>query len=65
MSDDDVRVALQRRWAASDANDFETEHQIYRTGAVLDYPQSGEWIRGGANMRASRAAQPNEKRFTV
>jgi ketosteroid isomerase-like protein len=65
MSDDDVRVALQRHWAASDANDFETEHQIYRTDAVLDYPQSGERIRGRANIQASRAAQPNEKRFTV
>jgi hypothetical protein len=65
MSDDDVRAALQRHWAASDANDFATEHQIYRADAVLDYPQSGERIRGRANIQASRTAQPNEKRFTV
>jgi len=65
MSDDDVRVALRRHWDASDVNDFATEHQIYRADAILDYPQSGERIRGRANIRASRAAQPNIKRFTV
>jgi hypothetical protein len=65
MDDDDVRAALQRHWAASDANDFTTEHQIYRSDAVLDYPQSGERIRGRANIQASREAQPNAKRFTV
>ena len=65
MGDDDVRAALQRHWAASDANDFTTEHQIYRADAVLDYPQSGERIRGRSNIQASREAQPNTKRFTV
>jgi hypothetical protein len=65
MSDDDVRAALQRHWDASDANDFTTEHQIYRADAVLEYPQSGERIRGRANIQASRIAQPNHKRFTV
>jgi SnoaL-like domain len=65
MGDEDVRAALRRHWAASDANDFGAEHQIYRTDAVLDYPQSGERIRGRANIEASRVAQPNEKRFTV
>jgi hypothetical protein len=65
MTDDDVRDALRRRWAASDANDFAAEHDIYRTDAVLEYPQSGERIRGRAHIEASRAAQPNAKRFTV
>ena len=39
-------VALQRHWDASDAGDFEVEHEIYREDAVLDYPQSGERIHG-------------------
>jgi hypothetical protein len=65
MHDDDVRDALRRHWEASDANDFETEHQIYRDDAVLEYPQSGERIRGRQNIQASRTAQPNMKRFTV
>jgi ketosteroid isomerase-like protein len=65
MEDHEVRAALDRHWAASDANDLEAEHQIYREDAVLDYPQSGERIRGRQGIQASRAAQPAEKRFTV
>jgi hypothetical protein len=65
MESDDLRAALNRHWAASDVNDFEAEHEIYREDAVLDYPQSGERIRGRRNIQSSRAAQPNRKRFTV
>ena len=65
MTDQEIRAALDRHWAASDANDFETEHSIYREDAVLEYPQSGERIRGRRNIQASRFAQPNKKRFSV
>jgi hypothetical protein len=65
MRDDDVRAALQRHWAASDANDFGAEHEIYEDQAILEYPQSGERIRGRSNIQASRMAQPSRKRFTV
>ena len=65
MRDDDVQATLRRHWTASDANDFATEHQIYRDDAILDYPQSGERIRGRHNIQASRTAQPNTKHFTV
>lgn len=65
MDDRDIRHALETHWAASDENDFDTEHRIYRDDAVLEYPQSGERIRGRANIQASRTAQPNAKRFTL
>src|SRR5216684_1032796 len=65
MEDREIRAALDLHWAASDANDFEVEHQIYREDAVLEYPQSGERIRGRRNIQASRFAQPSMKRFTV
>jgi len=65
MEDREIRAALDRHWAASDADDFEGEHQIYREDAVLEYPQSGERIRGRRKIQSSRAAQPNRKRFTV
>ena|SRR5579859_2669351 len=65
MSDVELRAALQRHWAASDANDFAAEHQIYEDHAVLEYPQSRERIRGRRGIQASRMAQPNRKRFTV
>ena len=65
MNDRTLRAALERHWQASDANDLEAEHDIYREDAVLDYPQSGERIRGRRNIQKSRAVQPNQKRFTV
>jgi hypothetical protein len=39
MEDHEIRTALDRHWAASDANDFEAEHRIYRDDAVLDRSQ--------------------------
>ena len=65
MDDRAVRMALERHWKASDANDFDVEHEIYREDAVLDYPQSGERIRTRHNIQESRTVQPNKKRFTV
>ena len=65
MNTREVQAALQRHWAASDASDFETEHAIYAEHAVLEYPQSGERIRGRPHIQASRQAQPDRKRFTI
>ena len=65
MDDRTVRLALERHWSASDANDFDVEHEIYREDAVLHYPQSGERIHGRRNIQESRFVQPNKKRFTV
>ena len=65
MDDRTVRVALKRHWDASDAGDFKVEHEIYREDSVLDYPQSGERIRGRHNIQESRFVQPNKKRFAV
>jgi SnoaL-like domain len=65
MDDRTARLALERHWNASDANDFDVEHEIYREDAVLHYPQSGERIHGRRNIQESRFVQPNKKRFTV
>jgi SnoaL-like domain len=63
--DQEIRAALGQHWAASDANDFETEHLIYHEDAVLEYPQSGERTRGRSNIQGQRASQPNKKRFFI
>ena len=52
VRDQQIRAALDQHWAASDANDFETEHRIYHEDAVLEYPQSGERIRGRRNIQS-------------
>jgi ketosteroid isomerase-like protein len=63
MDDRTVRAALQRHWDASDANDFNVEHEIYREDAVLDYPQSGERIRGRHNIQESRFRPAEQEAF--
>jgi hypothetical protein len=63
--EEQIRAALDQHWAASDANDFETEHRIYLDDAVLEYPQSGERTRGRSNIQNQRASQPNKKRFSI
>jgi ketosteroid isomerase-like protein len=65
MQEEQIRAALDQHWAASDANDFETEHLIYLDDAVLEYPQSGERTRGRSNIQNQRASQPNKKRFSI
>jgi SnoaL-like domain len=64
-AENEIRAALSQHWAASDANDFATEHQIYRDDAILDYPQSGERIRGRANIQTTRLLEPSTKRFKI
>jgi hypothetical protein len=65
VRDQEIRAALDQHWAASDANDFVTEHLIYREDAVLDYPQSGERTRGRSNIQGQRASQPSKKQFSI
>jgi len=65
MDDRTIGMALAQHWQASDAGDLDAEHDIYHDDAVLDYPQSGERIRGRRAIQESRTVQPNAKRFAV
>jgi ketosteroid isomerase-like protein len=65
VRDQAIRAALDQHWAASNANDFATEHRIYHEDAVLEYPQSGERTRGRRNIQNQRASQPSQKQFAV
>ncbi len=66
MSDEgEIRRALESHWAASESADYEAEHNIYHDDAVLEYPQSGERIRGRRNIQTTRALQGTERHFTV
>lgn len=57
MRDEDVRAALLRHWQASDANDVVAEHEIYGERAVLEYPRSGERMRGAQAIQAVSGTQ--------
>jgi ketosteroid isomerase-like protein len=66
MKDNDIRKALDRHWAASAAGDLAAEHDIYHDDSICDYPQSGERIRGRANLQALRGHHPSKPAgFTV
>jgi ketosteroid isomerase-like protein len=59
MGDQDIRAALDRHWAASEAGDDDAEDEIYHDDAVLEYPQSSELA-----IRTTRGLLPN-KHFTI
>ena len=61
----EVRAQIRRHWDASELGDIETEHAIYATDAVLDYPQSGERFSGRARIQAQRGGHPAERHFTL
>ena len=58
MPEREIRVALERHWAASAAGDQVVEHEIYHDDVIVDYPQSGERIRGRGNIQALRSNHP-------
>jgi hypothetical protein len=65
VEENEIRTALELHWAASEAGDFEREHAIYHDDAVLDYPQSGERIRGRAGIQATRSLHPSDRHFSI
>jgi hypothetical protein len=65
MRDQEIRAALDRHWAASDANDFEAEQLDLSRGCGARIPT----VRR-ANPRSTQhtdhsAKQPSKKRFAV
>ncbi len=64
-SDADIRARIQQHWDASESGDGDTEHAIYATDGILDYPQSGERFRGRSKIQAQRGGHPAERHFTV
>ena len=65
MEDREIRAALERHWAASDANDFVIEHEIYREDAVLHYPQSGNAFAADERFKRAERCSRAKKRFAV
>lgn len=60
MEMQNIRMSLDRHWAASAAGDLVAEHDIYHDDAVCEYPQSGEVIRGRENLQALRGHHPGK-----
>ena len=62
MNSADIRALLDAHWAASEAGDQDTEHAIYAEDVVVEYPQSGEVIRGRRTIQELRTKYPAAKR---
>src|ERR1044071_3586102 len=60
MEEKNIRMAIDRHWAASAAGDQVAEHQIYHEDVVCEYPQSDEVIRGRRNLQAIRSHHPGK-----
>ena len=60
MTEDEIRAALNKHWAASAAGDQNAEHDIYDDAVICDYPQSGERILGRSNLQALRSHHPGK-----
>ena len=58
MKDLQIRATLERHWTASATGDQDAEHEIYHDDAIVEYPQSGERIRGRHNVQALRSQHP-------
>ena len=60
MEEQNIRIAIDRHWAASAAGDQVAEHEIYHDDTVCEYPQSGEVIKGRRNLQALRSHHPGK-----
>jgi SnoaL-like protein len=63
--DAETRARIEEHWTASERGDVDTEHAIYATDAILDYPQSGERFRGRSKIQAQRGGHPADRHFTI
>ncbi|MGA8841082.1 MAG: hypothetical protein WB491_11395 [Candidatus Aquilonibacter sp.] len=53
MDESAIRASIEQRWAKPISGD------LYEEDVILDFPQSGERIRGRPNLVAQRSADPD------
>jgi SnoaL-like domain len=65
VSDEEIRAKLEHHWETAGDTDQGPAHAIYHQDCVVDWPQSGERIRGRDNLQALRSAYPAKLEFSV
>lgn len=65
MDRDENRRTVERFWARMAANDFRAAGDLLHDDFVLDWPQSGERIRGRDNFVAVNANYPAAGRWRI
>jgi len=65
MNDESRRAAIRRFVDSINTHDMETFDAIYHDDVVIEWPQSGEVIRGKQNIRELRLAFPTPPTATL
>ena len=65
MNNQEIRAALDNHWEATVALDINRSHDIYHDEVIVEFPQSGERIRGKHNIYELRAHYPAKVTFKI
>ena len=65
MNNQEIRATLDRYWEATVALDLDRVDEFYHDDVVVEYPQSGERIRGKRNLHELRAHYPAKVAFKI
>jgi ketosteroid isomerase-like protein len=60
-----MRAILDRYWEATVAQNLEKVHEFYHDDVVVEFPQSGERIRGKQNISELRSHYPTKTSYKV
>jgi ketosteroid isomerase-like protein len=65
MDNQEIRAALDRYWEATMAHDLKKAHEFYYDDLKVEFPQSGERIRGKQNIFELRAHYPTKVTYKM
>jgi hypothetical protein len=65
LNNQKIRAILDRYWEATVAHNLERVHEFYHDDVVVEFPQSGERIRGKHNIYELRAHYPAKVTFKI
>ena len=65
MNNEEIRAILDRYWEATVALDLEKVHGFYHDDVVVEFPQSGERIRGKQKIFELRSHYPSKTSYKI
>jgi SnoaL-like domain len=65
LNNEEIRANLERYWEATMAHDLERVHEYYHDDVVVEFPQSGERIRGKHNIYELRKHYPTKTSYKI
>jgi ketosteroid isomerase-like protein len=65
LNNEEIRAILDRYWEATGALDLEKVHEFYHDDVVVEFPQSGERIRGKQKIFELRSHYPSKSSYKI